>query len=64
MVLLTNDVSKMQKEELWMSSIVAKNGARWSVDEGWDDDGVVVVLMCAEYIKNLLAIGGAADLVF
>ena len=31
------------------------------IDEGWDDDGVVVVLMCAEYIKNLLVIGRAAD---
>jgi hypothetical protein len=36
-----------------------ENGARWSVDERWDDDGVVV--MCAEYIKNLLALGVAAD---
>ena len=42
-----------------MSSIVAKNGARWSVDEGWDDDGVVQ--SCVEYIKNLLGIGVAAD---
>ena len=52
MVLLTNDVSKMQKEELCMSSIVEKNGARWSVDEGWDDDGVVVVHVCRVHQKS------------
>ena len=26
-----------------MSLMVLENGARWSVDEGWDDDGVMVV---------------------
>ena len=34
-------------------------GARWRGDERWDDDGVVVV--CVEYIKDLLALGVAAD---
>ena len=36
-----------------MSLMVLENGARWSVDEGWDDDGVIQYDLCDDVLELL-----------